>query len=92
MGELIQTVRWCIQVMRRSEPRYAFEHFVVNILLGLVCLVLALLGEPQLWAMFFVVLTVSLAVQGFQVWRLMRRQDREREERLRQAMEVDDDA
>lgn len=91
MGERIRATIEIIQELRRGEQKYSFEHFVANVLLGLAALVLTLLGEHKLWATLMAVLAVSLGVQGFRAWRYIRRQDREHEERLRQAMRGDAD-
>lgn len=92
MGERIHAVRWFIHAMRHCEqPRYSFEHAAANILFGLVCVILALLGEHRLWAELFVVLMISIGVQGFRAWRFMRRQNRERETLMR-VMREDADA
>lgn len=86
MGERIQTARWLLSALRCSEPKYSFEHAATNTFLGLVCMVLIILGERKLWVMLFIVLAVSLAVQGVRSWRFVRRQERRR----RAMQEVDD--
>lgn len=77
MGERIRAARWLLSALRRSELKYSFEHAAANTLLGLACMVLLILGERKLWVMLFIVLAVSLAVQGFRVWWFVRRQRRE---------------
>lgn len=49
------------------------------ILMGLVCIVLALSGEYQILALLMAVMGGSLAAQCFRVWRYMRRKEREYE-------------
>lgn len=91
MGERIQTTLTIIRLMRRSEPKYFFEHAAANILLSIVLLFLPTTGGSKLWLVLIAVLLFSLAVQSLRFWRYTRRQDREREECLRRAMqEVDD--
>ena len=76
MGRRIRAAIEIIQEMRRTTPRYSFEHAVANILLGLAGFVLILLGEHELWWVLFAVLLVSIAVQGFRAWRFMRQRGR----------------
>lgn len=92
MGRRIRAATTIIRELRRSELKYSFEHMVVNVLLGVACLILTILGEHRLWWTFIAVLFISLGVQGLRVWWLRQRWDREDEERLRQAMEDDVDA
>ena len=47
-------------------------HAAVNILLSILCLILAGLGETVLWAYSIVVLFLSLGVQGYRVFYLER--------------------
>ena len=93
MGERIRAARWFINALRRCEqPRYSFEHAVVNLLLGVACLILTALGELRLWLLFISVLFISLGVHGLRAWWFIRKRNREHEEYLRQRMREDGDA
>lgn len=92
MGERIRAATEIIRLLRRSELKYSFEHAVANILLSISLIFLPISAGSMRWWVLVFVLLVSLAVQGFRVWRYTRRQDREYEERLRRAMQEDADA
>ena len=92
MGERIQNTIRIIRFIRRTAPKYSFEHAAANVLLGIACMILTILGEYRLWLLFISVLFISLGVQGLRVWWVMRRRDREYEDRLRLRMREDADA
>ncbi len=78
MGERIQAVRLILHTMRHAkQPRYSFEHAAANLLFGLGCLTLSLLGEHRLWAELFAVLMISIGVQGFRAWKFVYQRNRE---------------
>lgn len=84
MGKRIRAARWFIHTLRHCEqPRYSFEHAAANILFGLVCVILSLLGEFRLWFELFAVMMLSIGVQGLRAWWFMRRRNRERETLMR---------
>lgn len=92
MGRRIRNLRRLIRELRNLKPKYSFEHAVANILLSLTLPFLPGSGGSKLWWLIIAVLLASIGVQYFRVNRLMHRQDREREARLRRAMEDDADA
>lgn len=64
-------------------------HVWVSVLLSVVCVVLAILGEFKLWAVLVVVVLVLVVMQGFLFWKHTRRQGRVYRAKMRRAMELE---
>ncbi len=74
MGRRIDNLRFFIQYLRDTEPKYSFEILIFHVVLGVACIGFSFLGEFWLWAITITLLYISLVIHYLRVRRAIKRQ------------------